>query len=119
MSSDVSSFDPAIAYDFFSNAIVHSLFDTLVTYDEGTNIVPGIAAAMPTISADGLTYTFDLRPDVSFVRKGEILPARDRRRRGVLHQPAAASGPRPDPVPGRPIVLLHHRGRGRGARGHR
>jgi oligopeptide transport system substrate-binding protein len=69
MSSDVSSFDPAIAYDFFSNAIVH----TLVTYDEGTNIVPGIAAAMPTISADGRTYTFDLRPDVSFVRKGEIL----------------------------------------------
>ena len=73
MSSDISSFDPAIAYDVLSSPIVHSLFDTLVTYDEGTNLVPGIAATMPAISPDGLTYTFDLRPGVSFVRKGEIL----------------------------------------------
>ena len=73
MSSDISSFDPAVAFDVLSSPIVHSLFDTLVTYDEGTNLVPGLAAAMPTISPDGLTYTFDLRPDATFVRKGEVL----------------------------------------------
>ncbi len=71
--SDISTFDPAIGYDALAFPVEHALYDTLVTYDEGTTLVPGLAAAMPTISDDGLTYTFDLRPDVPFVRKGEVV----------------------------------------------
>ncbi|MFN8518671.1 MAG: ABC transporter substrate-binding protein [Chloroflexota bacterium] len=71
--SDVSTFDPAIGYDALAFPVEHALYDTLVTYDEGTTLVPGLAAAMPAISDDGLTYTFDLRPDVPFVRKGEVV----------------------------------------------
>src|SRR6187200_7060 len=70
--SDVSTFDPAIGYDALAFPIEHALYDTLVTYDEGTTLVPGLAAEMPTISDDGLTYTFDIRTDVPFVRQGEI-----------------------------------------------
>lgn len=71
--SDVSTFDPAIGYDALAFPVEHALYDTLVTYDEGTTLVPGLATAMPTISADGLTYTFDLRTGVPFVRKGEVV----------------------------------------------
>ncbi|MEZ4597002.1 MAG: ABC transporter substrate-binding protein [Chloroflexota bacterium] len=71
--SDISTFDPAIGYDALAFPVEHALYDTLVTYDAGTTLVPGLAAAMPTISEDGLTYTFDIRPDVPFVRKGEVV----------------------------------------------
>jgi ABC-type transport system substrate-binding protein len=71
--SDISTFDPAIGYDALSFPVEHALYDTLVTYDEGTGLVPGLAAAMPTISDDGLTYTFDIRTDVPFVRQGEVV----------------------------------------------
>ena len=71
--SDVSTFDPAIGYDALAFPVEHALYDTLVTYDEGTNLVPGLAVEMPTISDDGLTYTFDIRTDVPFVRQGEVL----------------------------------------------
>ena len=71
--SDVSTFDPAIGYDALAFPVEHALYDTLVTYDDGTTLVPGLAVTMPTISEDGLTYTFDIRSDVPFVRKGEIV----------------------------------------------
>lgn len=71
--SDVSTLDPAVGYDAISFPIEHALYDTLITYDEGTTLVPALAAEMPTISDDGLVWTFDLRPDVSFVRKGEVV----------------------------------------------
>jgi ABC-type transport system substrate-binding protein len=71
--SDVSTFDPALGYDALAFPIEHALYDTLVTYDEGTTLVPGLAVEMPTISEDGLTYTFDIRTDVPFVRKGEVV----------------------------------------------
>src|SRR3990172_12635523 len=62
LSSDVFTLDPAIGYDVYSWPAERLLYDTLVTYDGGTTIVPSLAAEMPTISADGLTYTFKLRP---------------------------------------------------------
>jgi peptide/nickel transport system substrate-binding protein len=35
-------------------------------YDGQNNLIPLLAAAMPTISADGLEYTIDLQPDLVF-----------------------------------------------------
>src|SRR5262245_13753179 len=71
--SDIQHFDPALGYDVVSWPAERLMFDTLVTYDEGTNLVPRLATEMPTISDDGLTYTFKLHPDVPFVRKGEVV----------------------------------------------
>ena len=72
VSTDVTAFDPALAYDGISQEVVHLLFDSLITFDDSGAFVPALAD-LPVISADGLTYTFTIRPDVSFVRQGEIV----------------------------------------------
>ncbi len=64
--SDIQYFDPALAYDTISYAPGRLLFDQLLMYDAGTKLIPGLAEAMPTVSADGKTYTFKLRKGVNF-----------------------------------------------------
>lgn len=62
-----NSFDPAQAYDFFGFEVVGNTAETLVTYAPNeTTVSPLLAAEMPVVSDDGLTYTFELRPDVKF-----------------------------------------------------
>jgi ABC-type transport system substrate-binding protein len=65
--ADIQSLDPAIAYDYVSIPATHLLFESLVGYDQGTTLVPVLAEEMPTVSDDGLTYTFTLRSGVNFV----------------------------------------------------
>ena len=66
--------DPALAYDYVSWTVLYALYDQLVTYGVGVDLVPGLAKAMPTVSADGLTYTFKLRSGVKFVKgDGSVL----------------------------------------------
>jgi ABC-type transport system substrate-binding protein len=68
--SDIQYSDPALAYDFVSWPANRLMFETLVTYDAGTTLVPALAAEMPRISDDGLVYTFKLRTGVQFVKAG-------------------------------------------------
>ena len=69
--------DPALAYDTTSWTVTRMLYDQLVMYAENsTELIPGLAEAMPTVSADGLTYTFKLRPGVKFI-KGDGTVLRD------------------------------------------
>jgi oligopeptide transport system substrate-binding protein len=65
---DIASLDPSQAYDTSSYPVIHLLFDSLIAYGPGTDLQPGLAEAMPTVSADGLTYTFKLRSGVKFVK---------------------------------------------------
>lgn len=59
--------DPADAYEIFPGILLHNLGDQLYAYEPGTtDLVPQLAAAMPTVSDDGLTYTIPLREDVVF-----------------------------------------------------
>lgn len=59
--------DPADAYEIFPGILLHNLGDQLYAYKPGaTDLVPQLAADMPTISDDGLTYTIPLRDDVVF-----------------------------------------------------
>jgi oligopeptide transport system substrate-binding protein len=71
--SDIDSLDPAIGYDFVSWPAERLIYETLVTYDDGTTLIPGLAEDLPQISDDGLTYTFTLRDGIDFVRRGEIV----------------------------------------------
>ena len=48
-------------------------------YDAGTNLVPRLADAMPTVSADGKTYTFKIHKDVNFHNARRHRPAPDDR----------------------------------------
>lgn len=62
-----NSFDPAQAYDYLGSQIAFNAAETLVTYaPEGTSPQPLLAASLPEVSADGLTYTFVLRAGVKF-----------------------------------------------------
>lgn len=70
---DIASLDPSQGYDFISWPAERLIFETLITYDDSTELVPQLAAEMPEVSEDGLTYTFSLREGVNFVLpSGEI-----------------------------------------------
>ena len=63
----VSTIDPADAYSSFAGILLYNLSDRLYTYQLGTSdLVPQLATAMPTVSADGLTYRIALRSGVMF-----------------------------------------------------
>jgi oligopeptide transport system substrate-binding protein len=66
--SDIPTLDPAVGYDSQSEAVERLIFDQLVTYDSGTHLVPLLARDMPNVSADGRTFTFQLREGAQFVR---------------------------------------------------
>lgn len=63
---DITTLDPAIGYDWVNWSMIKSLYSRLMDYEPGTaNLVPSLAESFD-VSADGLTYTFKLRPDVKF-----------------------------------------------------
>src|SRR5438309_5886241 len=62
-----NSFDPAEAYDYFGSEVVFNSAETLVTYAPNASKPSALlASALPDVSADGLTYTFQLRSGVKF-----------------------------------------------------
>lgn len=67
------NFDPQVADGHSELLVLANLYDGLFEYREG-EIVPNVCESY-TISADGLTYTFNLRSDSSFfVSKNEQIP---------------------------------------------
>ena len=74
--SEILWLDPALGYDVVSWPAERLLFEGLLDYDSGTNLVPVLASAMPTVSSDGLAYTFKLHDNVNFVKSdGTVLRA--------------------------------------------
>ncbi|WP_317201119.1 ABC transporter substrate-binding protein [Janthinobacterium sp.] len=64
-----TSFDPAIARDLYTGHLTQAIFETLYTYDylaRPARLVPGSAAALPEVSADGKTYTIRLKKGILF-----------------------------------------------------
>src|SRR5215472_2484978 len=76
IAQDAGTLDPAQTYASADVQLAQNLFDGLVRYDDALNVVPDLAAALPTISADQLTYTFRLRPGAAF-SNGDRLTSRD------------------------------------------
>jgi peptide/nickel transport system substrate-binding protein len=63
----ITTLDPADVYSVFSLNLLYNLGDRLYDYEAGTaKIKPQLATALPTISADGLTYTIPIRKGVKF-----------------------------------------------------
>src|SRR5262245_50223323 len=58
---DVRTLDPAVVTDFYSFFPIYLAFPSLLTFDDKLNAVPWAADSMPTVSADGLTYTFKIK----------------------------------------------------------
>ncbi len=59
--------DPARAYEPTASLFMNSVYETLVTYENGdlTTLEPGIAS-LPEISDDGTVFTFTLNPEATF-----------------------------------------------------
>ncbi len=70
---DISTFDPAIGYDWQNWSMIKSLFDGLMDYKPGTTeLIPDLAESY-SISEDGLVYTFNLRKGVKFHNGRELV----------------------------------------------
>jgi YVTN family beta-propeller protein len=71
-SADVSSMDPAVAYDPFPDELLlDATCAQLVNHPDaplpaGSQLTAEVAAALPTPSAGGRTYTFKIRPGFRF-----------------------------------------------------
>ena len=76
---DASTIDPHDAYDSASGDVIEQVYDTLYRYagdGNGNAIIEPRLATGYTTSADGLTYTFELRDDVYF-SNGDLMDASD------------------------------------------
>jgi peptide/nickel transport system substrate-binding protein len=63
--------DPQLSYTVEGWEVLYNTYTPLLTYkhakgEEGTQVVPGLAEAMPEISADGKTYKLKLRPNMKY-----------------------------------------------------
>jgi oligopeptide transport system substrate-binding protein len=57
--------DPSLIEDIYSGDVARQLFEGLLNQDAQGNPVPGVATDW-TVSEDGLTYTFRLRPETKW-----------------------------------------------------
>jgi len=78
---DVATFDPAWHYDTASAEAIWNIYDTLIFYkrESISEFVPVLATEVPTvenggISADGTTWTFNIRSGVTFHEGGTLEP---------------------------------------------
>ncbi len=62
---DIRSLDPVQMNDQTSVQVGENMYDRLLEFDEGLNLIPGLSA-LPEVSKDGLTYTYHLRTDAYF-----------------------------------------------------
>ncbi|MDA8443259.1 MAG: ABC transporter substrate-binding protein [Peptococcaceae bacterium] len=77
MKDDPKSLDPTNCGDVDSYDVQLNIYDGLLTWDKsGKSVIPDLAVALPTVSADGLTYTFKLRQGVKF-QNGDPFTADD------------------------------------------
>jgi len=65
------SYDPVLLQTIQGNQALQLVYTGLVTYKHvegaaGAELIPGLAEALPTISADRKTYTFKLRPNLKY-----------------------------------------------------
>src|SRR5688572_4692989 len=71
LDTDIDYVDPALAYWAPTWEILYATCAMLVNYPDapaprGSRLVPDAAAAMPSVSRDGRTYTFRIRRNLRF-----------------------------------------------------
>ena len=69
--SEPQTIDPAIGWNLLDIQVIRDIFEGLYTYEPkpgeaGTKLIPNLAAAMPTITNGGKTYTIPIKHGVMF-----------------------------------------------------
>jgi peptide/nickel transport system substrate-binding protein len=75
LTNEPRSLDPALSTDVPSGEMVAMLYDGLTQFDQDGHLVPGLASRWE-IDAAGTTYTFHLRPELTF-HDGSALTTED------------------------------------------
>ncbi len=76
IAQDIADFDPAQISAPADIDVLRNVFSGLYRFDEKLREMPDLAVGLPTVSADGLTYTFHLRHDARF-SNGDLITADD------------------------------------------
>jgi peptide/nickel transport system substrate-binding protein len=76
ISTEPDHLDPYQATSADSRAILFNIFEGLVKPNEDGELVPAVAAELPTVSPDFLTYTFKVRKGLKF-QNGAAVTAAD------------------------------------------
>jgi peptide/nickel transport system substrate-binding protein len=66
LAEEPDALDPTIARTFVGRIVFLSMCEKLYDLDANLNIVPELAAALPQVSKDKLTYTIKLRSNIKF-----------------------------------------------------
>jgi peptide/nickel transport system substrate-binding protein len=79
---DIDTLDPNLAYDTASAEVIQNVMEPLIWFnkDDATSYVPVLAMEVPSqdnggISADGMTYTFNIRKGVKFHNGNDLTPS--------------------------------------------
>ncbi len=79
---DIDTLDPSLAYDTASSAVILNVMEGLLFFEKSnmTEYIPVLATEVPSvdnggISADGLTYTFNIRQGVKFHNGNDLTPS--------------------------------------------
>jgi len=79
---DTDTLDPALAYDTASGMVLEQVYEPLIVYNhkDATTFMPALAMEVPSvenglISEDGMTYTFNIRPGVTFHNGATLEPS--------------------------------------------
>ncbi len=75
-SGEVTTQDSGKSYDTISSEQIDFHADPLYRINENNEVIPNLAVALPTVSADGLTVTLEIRDDAAF-SNGEKITAAD------------------------------------------
>ncbi|MBI2830409.1 MAG: peptide ABC transporter substrate-binding protein, partial [Chloroflexi bacterium] len=66
LGGEPTTLDPHLTTDADSAVYIVEVFGGLVSLDTNFKVIPDLAEKLPTVSADGKTYTFTLRRDAKF-----------------------------------------------------
>jgi len=79
---DIDTMDPNLAYDTASGGLIMNVMETLIwfNHEDATSFIPVLATEVPNtenggISADGMTYTFNIRQGVKFHNGNDLTPS--------------------------------------------
>ncbi|HKW72438.1 MAG TPA: peptide ABC transporter substrate-binding protein [Candidatus Dormibacteraeota bacterium] len=76
VAQDLSDLDPAQISNAADVDVLRNVFSGLYRFDQNLREVPDLAVGQPTVSTDGLTYTFHIRQDARF-SNGDPVTAAD------------------------------------------
>jgi peptide/nickel transport system substrate-binding protein len=71
MNADISNMDPMLSGLFVDRHLMYAMYDSLVRVTPKGEIIPWLSA-LPTVSADGKSYTFKLRTDVKYHERSRL-----------------------------------------------